>query len=71
MPKLKHKLLRQELADSIVADLRKGIWQTKLPGLRLLAERYGVSKRTCSESPSTAASRVTGWPVRWTASSPF
>ncbi len=50
MPKIKHKLLRQDLADAIIADLHKGVWQTKLPGLRLLAERYGVSKRTCSEA---------------------
>jgi DNA-binding LacI/PurR family transcriptional regulator len=50
MPRIKHKLLRQQLADAIMADLRKGVWQTKLPGIRLLAERYGVSKRTCSEA---------------------
>jgi DNA-binding LacI/PurR family transcriptional regulator len=50
MPKIKHKLLRQELAETIMADLRKGVWQTKLPGLRLLAARYGVSKRTCAEA---------------------
>ncbi len=50
MQKIKHKLLRHELADAITADLRKGVWKTTLPGLRLLAERYGVSKRTCSEA---------------------
>jgi DNA-binding LacI/PurR family transcriptional regulator len=50
MPRIKHKSLRQELADAIISDLRIGTWQTKLPGVRLLAERYGVSKRTCSEA---------------------
>jgi DNA-binding LacI/PurR family transcriptional regulator len=48
--KIKHKSLRQELAEAIISDLRKGTWQSKLPGIRLLAERYGVSKRTCSEA---------------------
>ena len=50
MQMIKHKLLRQELADVIIEDLRQGTWKTKLPGLRLLALRYGVSKRTCVEA---------------------
>ena len=50
MSKIKHNLLRQDLADAIIADLRKGIWKNNLPGLRQLADRYGVSKRTCFEA---------------------
>ncbi len=50
MAKISHKLLRQQLADAIIEDLRKGTWDVVLPGLRSLAARYGVSKRTCAEA---------------------
>ena len=50
MPSIQFSPLRQQLADAIQQDLAKGTWKETLPGLRQLALRYGVSKRTCAEA---------------------
>jgi DNA-binding LacI/PurR family transcriptional regulator len=48
--KLRHKSLRHTLAETIEADLAAGVWDETLPGVRVLAARYGVSKKTCGEA---------------------
>ncbi|RYD38368.1 MAG: GntR family transcriptional regulator [Verrucomicrobiaceae bacterium] len=38
--------LATKVADTIEAELRTGTWQSFLPGIRSLAERYGVNHKT-------------------------
>lgn len=50
MPAFTPLPLRQQLAATITDDLRRGRWKELLPGMRQLADLYGVNKRTCAEA---------------------
>ena len=50
MARLKKESLAERVAKVIQKDLENGIWIEKLPGYRVLATRYGVSRPTCCEA---------------------
>ncbi|WP_193214575.1 substrate-binding domain-containing protein [Luteolibacter marinus] len=45
--KVERKSLAVQVADRIEQAIRSGQWGDRLPGNRMLAERYGVNRKTC------------------------
>lgn len=38
------------LAERLMEEVREGAWQSELPGTRVLAQRYGVDRKTCESA---------------------
>lgn len=45
---VERKALAVKVADSIAAAITAGTWKRQLPGIRILAARYGVNPKTCT-----------------------
>ncbi|MGJ8655223.1 MAG: GntR family transcriptional regulator [Akkermansiaceae bacterium] len=50
MSELKRKSLTEQLVQAISRDIAAGVWTKQLPGYRVLAQRYNVSRTTCEKA---------------------
>lgn len=50
MARLKKESLAERMASAMQQDLENGVWTHSLPGYRVLAKRYGVSRPTCCDA---------------------
>ena len=50
MAELDRRLLPERLAETLEQEITGGVWKERLPGYRVLCQRYGVSRPTCEDA---------------------